>query len=74
MDGGIETWIKGGFKTVLPANMAGKAGRAEEDRAHVMPERPGESRNDPKREVPVKPPAPSPDPAAPPPPPAGLQD
>jgi rhodanese-related sulfurtransferase len=74
MDGGIRMWIKKGFKTVLPANIAGQAGLGEEDRSHVMPERPGESRNDPKREVPVKPPVPSPDPAAPPPPPAGLQD
>jgi rhodanese-related sulfurtransferase len=68
MDGGIEGWLKGGFKTVLPANIAGKAGRAEEDRSHVMPERPGESRNDPQREVPVKPPLPPPDPAEPKPP------
>ena len=68
MDGGIEKWIKGGFKTVLPASMVGQAGRAEEDKAHVMPERPGEKRNDPKREVPVKPPAPPADPAEPPPP------
>jgi rhodanese-related sulfurtransferase len=74
MDGGIQKWIKGGFKTVLPASMAGQAGHGEEDKAHVMPTRPGESRNDPKREVPVKPPAPppDPDPAAAPPPPAGL--
>ncbi len=73
MDGGIDQWIKRGFKTVLPANIAGQAGRAEEDKSHVMPERPGESRNDPKREVPVKPPVPppAPDPAEPPPPPAG---
>jgi rhodanese-related sulfurtransferase len=68
MDGGIDKWIRGGFKTVLPANIAGQAGRAEEDKSRVMPERPGESRNDPKREVPVKPPAPAPDPAEPPPP------
>ena len=68
MDGGIEKWIKGGFKTVLPANIAGTAGRAEEDKSHVMPERPEENRNDPKREVPVKPPLPPPDPAEPPPP------
>jgi rhodanese-related sulfurtransferase len=70
MDGGIGAWIKGKFRTVLPANMVGKGGRAEEDRPHVMPERPGESRKNPQREVPVKPPAPppSPDPATPPPP------
>jgi phage shock protein E len=73
MDGGIQKWIKGGFKTVLPASMAGTAGHGEEDKSRVMPARPGESRNDPKREVPVKPPAPSPDPdPAAPPPPAGL--
>ena len=56
----------------LPPSLpvAATAGRAEEDKSHVMPERPGESRNDPKREVPVKPPVPppAPDPAEPPPP------
>jgi rhodanese-related sulfurtransferase len=66
MDGGIDGWIKGKFRTVLPASMAG----AEEDKSHVMPERPGERRNDPQREVPVNPPVPPDvDPAVPPPPP-----
>jgi rhodanese-related sulfurtransferase len=71
MDGGIGAWIKGKFRTVLPASLVGKGGRAEEDRPHIMPERPGESRKNPTREVPVKPPPPPPDPATPPPPPAG---
>ena len=74
IDGGIEKWIREGFKTVLPANIAGRRGVAEEDTAHVMPERPGETKTDPKREVPVKPPtlppespAPASPPASPPP-------
>jgi rhodanese-related sulfurtransferase len=65
MDGGIDQWIREGFKTVLPANIAGKGGRAQEETEHLMPERPGESKSDPTREVPVKPPQPPP--AAPPP-------
>lgn len=64
MDGGIDQWIRKGFKTVLPANIAGQA---EEDREHLMPVRPGEKKNDPTREVPVKPPPPPPAPSPPPP-------
>jgi rhodanese-related sulfurtransferase len=73
MVGGIDQWIRDGFKTVLPARIAEKRGEVEE--RPVMPERPGESekKNDPNREVPVKPPVPPPAPpeAPPPPPPRG---
>jgi rhodanese-related sulfurtransferase len=66
IDGGIESWIRGGFKTVLPANVAGRRGLADEDDEHLMPTRPGEEKNDPTREVPVKPPALPPPPPPPP--------
>jgi rhodanese-related sulfurtransferase len=66
IEGGIEKWIRQGFKTVLPANIAGRRGVAEEDDEHTMPERPGEAKTDPRREVPVKPPPLPPEPATPP--------
>ena len=65
MAGGINDWIRSGFKTVLPASIAERRGEAEKAPI-VMPEKPGEKKNDPNREVPVKPPAPPP-PAPPPP-------
>ena len=79
MAGGINQWIRGGFKTVLPARIAERRGEAEEP-TMPMPEKPGEKKNDPNREVPVKPPVPPPPPAvqppalpdAPPPPPPGV--
>jgi rhodanese-related sulfurtransferase len=64
MDGGIEKWIRQGFKTVLPANIAGRRGQVDED-DHLMPERPGERKDDPTREVPVKPPSLPPQPPPP---------
>jgi phage shock protein E len=68
MEGGIDQWIREGFKTVLPARIAAQQGEME--KKPVMPERPGEKKNDPNREVPVKPPIPPPAPPdAPPPPP-----
>ncbi|MFL6233785.1 MAG: rhodanese-like domain-containing protein [Thermoanaerobaculia bacterium] len=74
MVGGIDQWIRDGFKTVLPARIAEK--RGEVAPRPVMPERPGEKKNDPNREVPVKPPVPPPAPEAPPeapkPPPPGV--
>ncbi len=70
IDGGIEKWIREGFKTVLPANIAGRRGVSEEDDSHTMPERPGEAKNDPRREVPVKPPQLPPESPAPSSPPA----
>jgi rhodanese-related sulfurtransferase len=73
MAGGIDQWIRDGFKTVLPARIAERRGEVEE--RPVMPEKPGEieKKNDPNREVPVKPPVPPPAPPdAPPPPPPGV--
>jgi phage shock protein E len=67
MAGGINEWLRGGFKTVLPARIAERRGEAEKSPI-VMPERPGEKKNDPNREVPVKPPPPPPSAPAPPPP------
>ena len=72
MAGGIDLWIRDGFKTVLPARIAERRGEVEE--RPVMPDKPGENekKNDPNREVPVKPPVPPPAPPdAPPPPPPG---
>jgi rhodanese-related sulfurtransferase len=59
MGGGINQWIRDGFKTVLPARIAERRGEVESPPV-VMPERPGEKKNDPNREVPVKPPIPPP--------------
>jgi rhodanese-related sulfurtransferase len=57
MDGGIEKWIREGFKTVLPASMAGKqdVGGAQP----VKPVKPQKKNPDP--EVPVTPPPPPPE-------------
>ena len=63
MDGGIEQWIRGGFKTVLPANLAG---RRETDEEPLMPARPEKKRSEPQ-EVPVTPPPMPPTPSPPPP-------
>jgi len=74
MVGGIDKWIRDGFKTVLPARIAEKRGEVEP--RPVMPEKPGEKKDDPNREVPVKPPVPPSAPEAPPdapkPPPPGV--
>jgi rhodanese-related sulfurtransferase len=66
MDGGIERWIQEGFKTVLPANIAGS--RRVESGRPVMPAKPGAGKPDPKEEVTVEP-----TPPPPPPPPATNQ-
>lgn len=73
MAGGINQWIRGGFKTVLPARIAERRGEAETSPI-AMPEKPGEKKNDPNREVPVKPPVPPPPPPddVPSPPPPGV--
>ena len=59
MDGGINAWIKAGFKTVLPANIAGQANQ----QSPLMPLKPGEKpRPAPDvevPEVPLPPPPPS---------------
>jgi len=64
MDGGIEQWIRGGFKTVLPANLAGA--RKDQDLEPLMPAKPQKKQSGPQ-EVPVTPP-PMPPPPSPPPP------
>jgi rhodanese-related sulfurtransferase len=67
MDGGIDEWIRKGFKTVLPATSASQAPKPEEDdgRGVVMPTRPGK----PQQEMQVEPPtdqeAPPPSPERP---------
>jgi len=72
MEGGIDAWIRGGFKTVLPTSGlgAGPAPKPEADgRGAVMPTRPGK----PQMETPVEsPPMPSPEQPTPEPPPGGL--
>ena len=62
--GGIEQWIRGGFKTVLPATLAGKRDSDEEP---LMPARPEKKKSSEQVEVPVTPP-PMPPPPSPPPP------
>jgi rhodanese-related sulfurtransferase len=56
MDGGIEAWIREGFKTVLPTATAGKARQPADGKGPVMPAKPG----GPPKEVPVEPPPPPP--------------
>ncbi|HEX9944462.1 MAG TPA: rhodanese-like domain-containing protein [Thermoanaerobaculia bacterium] len=56
MDGGIDAWIREGFKTVLPTTAMGKAGQPADGKGPVMPARPGE----PQKETPVEPPPPPP--------------
>lgn len=55
MDGGIDDWIKAGFKTVLPSEAAGRAGAAGE---RLRPLRPGEERPAADTETPIPPPPP----------------
>lgn len=56
MDGGIDKWIRGDFKTVLPAEIAGRPASAlpDDGRGAIMPIRPGKPSND----VTVEPPPP----------------
>jgi len=60
LEGGIEKWIQGGFKTVLPANLVGGRGaeRTGEDTRPTQPARPPEKKPNPRPEVEVKPPPP----------------
>jgi rhodanese-related sulfurtransferase len=52
MDGGIDAWIRAGFKTVLPANIAGQVNQ----QSPLMPLKPGEKpRPVPEIEVPEVP-------------------
>lgn len=63
MDGGIDAWIRAGFKTVLPDELANRPSPPADGKGPVMPLRPGEA--SPQQEVPVKPPPPPPDPPPP---------
>ena len=65
LDGGIDAWIREGFKTVLPIAAAGKVSPPADAKGPVMPARPGK----PAQEVPVPPPSTVPPPEPPPPPP-----
>ena len=60
MDGGIDAWIRGGFKTVLPDELANRPPQPSDGKGPVMPKRPGEIEVAPKQEVPVEPPPPPP--------------
>ena len=52
MEGGIDKWIEDGFKTVLPASIAGQPAPPPDGKGPVMPSRPGK----PSNEVTVEPP------------------
>lgn len=60
MEGGIDKWIRDGFKTVLPTSVAGQPVPHPDGKGPLMPTRPGK----PSNEVTVEPP-----PILPPPPP-----
>ncbi|HEV8580693.1 MAG TPA: rhodanese-like domain-containing protein [Thermoanaerobaculia bacterium] len=60
MDGGVDAWIKAGFKTVLPAEAAGASHQPADGRGPLRPRRPGEAEIAPRQEVPIKPPSPRP--------------
>ena len=61
MDGGIDAWIREGFKTVLPGEIADRRPPPADGKGPVMPKRPGETDAAPKQEVPVEPPPRPPD-------------
>lgn len=62
MDGGIDEWIRGGFKTVLPSEAAGRAGTMGGEGERLRPLRPGEERPAADAQAPVPPPPPEPKP------------
>ena len=62
MDGGIDAWIREGFKTVLPDELANRGGPHADGKGPIMPRRPGEPEVAPRQEVPVEPPPPPPPP------------
>jgi rhodanese-related sulfurtransferase len=53
MDGGIDQWIRDGFKTVLPTEAAGRTGPGGE---RLRPLRPGEEKAVPETDMPPSPP------------------
>jgi rhodanese-related sulfurtransferase len=66
MDGGIEGWIRGGFKTVLPREALGRLPSPPDDgRGPLRPRRPEEEVPNPEENLPSGPPPPvSPSPVA----------
>jgi rhodanese-related sulfurtransferase len=66
MDGGIDAWIREGFKTVLPEELAKRPGPHADGKGPVMPRRPGELEAAPRQEVPTEPPPVEPPPPPPP--------
>lgn len=62
MEGGIDAWIKNGFKTVLPEAAAGRTPEPADGKGPVRPRHPREIDAAPQQDVPVVPP---PDPHSP---------
>ena len=58
MDGGIDEWIRDGFKTVLPTEAAGRAGTNGAEGERLRPLRPGEEKPTADTETPIPPPSP----------------
>jgi len=58
MDGGIDAWIRGGFKTVLPEDAERRARQPTDGKGPLRPARPGEFQVAPQQEKPVEPPPP----------------
>ncbi|MEA2604371.1 MAG: hypothetical protein QOF89_5363 [Acidobacteriota bacterium] len=57
MDGGIDSWIRAGFRTVLPQSALGKPAAAADGRGPMQPLRPGEpDKATPEVDVPQVPP------------------
>jgi rhodanese-related sulfurtransferase len=57
MDGGIDSWIRSGFRTVLPRSALGKPAPAADGRGPTQPRRPGEPGTpEPEVDVPRVPP------------------
>lgn len=56
LDGGIDAWIRSGFKTVLPDTDATRAQQPTDGRGPLRPARPGEVVVAPERDVPAAPP------------------
>lgn len=58
MDGGIDQWIRDGFKTVLPTEAAGRTGTNGAGGERLRPLRPGEEKAVPETDMPPSPPPP----------------
>jgi rhodanese-related sulfurtransferase len=58
MDGGIEGWIREGFKTVLPREALGRIPAPADGRGPLRPRRPEEETPNPEENLPTGPPPP----------------